>query len=148
MNFSNITLLMIKHPHQSLCNTIKVGVQILALWRSSGSLYFCLLEFDVSSDGTYELLVRNVEKNVVPNVNPVCELIQCRGIYRGFKIKVEVGLPKVNAANIFDFVADLINRCEAGDFLVRFDNYKCQNLWRAKKEIRLYSMQAVQIKTA
>ena len=47
----------------------------MALWRNSGSLYFCLFEFDVSSDGTYELFVRNVEKNVVPHVNPVGELI-------------------------------------------------------------------------
>ena len=36
--------------------------------------------------------------------------------------KVEIGLRTVNAANMFDFVADLINRDEAEGFLFRFDN--------------------------
>jgi aminoglycoside 3-N-acetyltransferase len=76
----------------------------------------------ISSERTYKLFVRNIEKNVVTNVNPAGELMWCRGIYRGFKPKVEIGLRTVNAANMFDFVADLINRDEAEGFLFRFDN--------------------------
>ena len=69
----------------------------------------------ISSERTYKLFVRNIEKNVVTDVNPAGELMWCRGIYRGFKPKVEIGLRIVNAATIFDFIADLINRGEAED---------------------------------
>ena len=47
----------------------------MSLWRKNGSLYSRLSELDVSSEGTDELFVRNVEKNVGTHVNPAGELI-------------------------------------------------------------------------
>jgi aminoglycoside 3-N-acetyltransferase len=71
----------------------------------------------ISMQKTYKLFVRDIEKGVVTNVNPTGELMWQKGLYKGFRPKDKSGLRTIMATEMFDFVANLIDRSEALDNL-------------------------------
>ena len=78
----------------------------------------------VSSERTYKLFVRDIEKNVLTHVNPAGELMWQYGLYKGDRTKSGTGLRTVEARRMYDFVADLINRGEAENLLFKYGEKK------------------------
>ncbi len=57
---------------------------------------------------SYQIFVRDLEKGVVTNVNPLGELFWKNGLYKGDRPKVNSGLRVVLARNAFIFESELI----------------------------------------
>ena len=78
----------------------------------------------VQSERTYKLFVRGVERNVLTHVNPAGELMWEKGLYKGFRPKVETGLRTVCANQMYDFVADVITQGKAEGTLFKYGDAK------------------------
>ena len=60
------------------------------------------------SQKTYQLYVRDIENNVITDVNGAGELLWQAGLYQGFRPKEDIGLRVINANVMFDFVTKII----------------------------------------
>ena len=71
------------------------------------------------SKKNFKLFVRNIDRNVLTNVNPAGELLWRNGLYRGDKPKENSGLRTIEATKMFSFVSNLIKeeRAEGNLFI-------------------------------
>lgn len=72
-------------------------------------------------DKSYKLFVRKKELGVKTDVNPAGELMWQKGLYKGFRPKVDTGLRVVKARDMFDFVENLIDSGKALGSLYSID---------------------------
>lgn len=80
------------------------------------------IDFDGNkSTKTYELFVRNLENNVVTDVNPAGELMWAADLYKGDKPMVKSGLRTIKANDMFDFVSGIIKANKALGTLYNFE---------------------------
>jgi len=70
-----------------------------------------------ASPQTYRLYVRDLERGVLTDVNGAGELMWEKGLYRGQRPRVAAGLRTVRAAEMFDFVAGIIDSGRARGLL-------------------------------
>jgi aminoglycoside 3-N-acetyltransferase len=66
-----------------------------------------------TSERTYTIYVRDLERNVVTEGNPAAELMWSAGVYRGDRPKTGSGLRTVAAVQMFEFLARLIDEGRA-----------------------------------
>jgi aminoglycoside 3-N-acetyltransferase len=69
------------------------------------------------SEKTYMLFVRDLEKGVTTDVNPMGEFLWDKGLYRGDRPKTGCGLRTIDAQSLFAFVSDQITRGNAEGLL-------------------------------
>jgi len=67
----------------------------------------------------YGLFVRNIERNVLTNVNPAGELMWKNGLYKGHKPNEGCGLRTISANQMFDFVSNIITSGKAKNILYK-----------------------------
>jgi aminoglycoside 3-N-acetyltransferase len=72
-----------------------------------------------SSERTYGLFVRDVEKGVLTHVDPAGELMWEEGLYVGDRPKTGSGLRTIKARDMYDFVSDIITSGKAEGLLYR-----------------------------
>ena len=58
---------------------------------------------------SYQLFVRDLDRNVKTDVNPAGELLWQADLYKGFRPKVDTGLRVIKAVDMFNFVEKLID---------------------------------------
>lgn len=75
-----------------------------------------------TTERTYSLFVRDIEKGVLTHVDPAGELMWEAGLYNGFRPNDGCGLRVVAAAPMFDFVAEIINSGRAEGLLYRIES--------------------------
>jgi aminoglycoside 3-N-acetyltransferase len=78
----------------------------------------------VTSNRTYELYVRDVGRGVVTDVDAAGNLMWEKGLYRGDRPKEGAGLRTVAAAEMFDFVASIIDAGQARGLLYSIEDGK------------------------
>jgi len=71
----------------------------------------------VSTNRTYSIYVRDIEKGVVTDVNPVGELLWEKGLYTGDRCNQGNGLRVVEARKLYDFVTEIIQSGRAKGLL-------------------------------
>lgn len=76
----------------------------------------------VSSTRRYKLFVRDVENEVHTHVNPAGEKMWDQGVYSGSRAGEGTGLRTVTSGDMFDLVADLIQKGEAEGNLFVYGN--------------------------
>ena len=62
----------------------------------------------VSSERTYGLFVRDIEKGVLTDVNPMGEILWEKGLYRGERPGQGVGLRTISANLMYDAVSEIV----------------------------------------
>jgi aminoglycoside 3-N-acetyltransferase len=62
----------------------------------------------VTSERTYGLFVRNLDKGVITDVNPMGEILWENGLYRGDRPKQGIGLRTISAQAMYDAVSEVI----------------------------------------
>lgn len=67
----------------------------------------------VTSEKSYKLFVRDINRGVLTDVNPAGELLWGEGLYKGFRPKVGNGLRVINSIEMFDFVSNIIDNGKA-----------------------------------
>lgn len=78
----------------------------------------------VETTKTYQLYVRDIEKDVLTHVNPAGELMWKEGLYKGDRPLVDSGLRTIKARDMFQFVASLIESGQAENMLFRYGDKK------------------------
>lgn len=71
----------------------------------------------VTSQKTYGLFVRDIEKGVFTNVDPMGEILWDKGLYIGFRPGTDCGLRVIKAKPLFDEVSKIINAGSAKGIL-------------------------------
>jgi aminoglycoside 3-N-acetyltransferase len=69
------------------------------------------------STRTYSLFVRDIEKGVLTDVNPMGELLWERGLYRGFRQGKGPGCRTIRASAMYDAVSEIIEKGQARKLL-------------------------------
>ena len=69
---------------------------------------------------TYSIYVRDLEKNVLTDVNPAGEEMWKEGIYKGFAPGINSGLRTASAEKIFNFVKEKIDSGKAEGLLFNY----------------------------
>lgn len=73
----------------------------------------------VTCNRTYGIYVRDIEKGVVTDVNPVGELLWVEGLYAGCRYNQGNGLRVVDAMKLYDFVTGIIQSGRAKGLLYK-----------------------------
>jgi aminoglycoside 3-N-acetyltransferase len=71
----------------------------------------------VTTQRTFQLYVRNIDRGVLTRVNPAGELMWERNLYQGDRPRQGSGLRTVYASKMFDFVASIIDSGQAEGLL-------------------------------
>lgn len=74
-----------------------------------------------TTERTYALFVRDLERRVLTHVDPAGELMWEEGLYQGHRWNEGHGLRTIRADAMFDFVASLISHGRAEGLLMRFE---------------------------
>lgn len=61
----------------------------------------------------YKLFVRDIDNNVLTDVNPAGELMWEAGLYQGDRPKHDTGLRTINANEMYNFVSEIIEKKQA-----------------------------------
>jgi aminoglycoside 3-N-acetyltransferase len=66
-----------------------------------------------TSERSYKLYVRDLERGVLTDVNPAGELLWSHGLYKGDRPRVGSGLRVIESRRMFEFVEDIIDQGKA-----------------------------------
>lgn len=75
-----------------------------------------------TSQRRYRLFVRDIERGVVTDVNPMGELLWEQGLYRGDRPKTGVGLRTIRARQLYDAVSKVIEAGHAEGLLFSIEH--------------------------
>jgi len=70
-----------------------------------------------TTDQTYLIFVRDLERGVVSHADPAEELLWNQGLYTGYRPHDDTGLRVINALEMFEFITSLIKSNQARHYL-------------------------------